>query len=36
MFENLLSIFQNKFDELTFLFFKYSFDGLKNLFMTSN
>ena len=36
MFDNLLSILKEKFDDLTFLFLKYSFDRLKNLFMTSN
>ena len=36
MFDNLLSIFLKKVDDLTFLFLKYSFDRLKNLFMTSN
>ena len=36
MIENLLSIFKKKFDNLTFLFLKYSFDRLKNLFMMSN
>ena len=36
MFENLLSFLKNKFDDLTFLFLRYSFVGLKNLFMTSN
>ena len=36
MIENLLSIFLKKIDNLTFLFFKFSFDRLKNLFMTSN
>ena len=36
MIENLLSIFKKKIDNLTFLFLKYSFDRLKNLFMTFN
>ena len=36
MIGNLLSIFKKKIDDLTFLFLKYSFDRLKNLFMTSN
>ena len=36
MFDNLLSIFLKKIDDLTFLFLKYSFDRLKNLFMVSN
>ena len=36
MMENLFSIFKKIFDDLTFLFLKYSFNRLKNLFMTSN
>ena len=36
MFNNLISILKKKFDDLTFLFLKYSFDRLKNLFMISN
>ena len=36
MIENLLGIFKKKIDDLIFLFLKYSFDRLKNLFMTSN
>ena len=36
MIGNLLSILKKKIDDLTFLFLKYSFDRLKNLFMISN
>ena len=36
MIEKLLSIFLKKIDDLIFLFLKYSFERLKNLFMTSN
>ena len=36
IFGNLLSFFKKKFDDLTFLFLRYSFVGLKKLFMTSN
>ena len=35
MFQDLLTIFLKKFDELTFLHLRYCFDPLKNLFMVS-
>ena len=36
MLTDLLNKFKMNFDELTFLFLKYSFEDLKNLFMISN
>ena len=36
MFQDLLTIFNFFFDELTFLHLRYCFDPLKNLFMVSN
>ena len=36
MLTDLLNKFKTNFDELTFLFLKYSLEDLKNLFMISN